>query len=76
MTIEARPFGVGDKVTTKFHPDHRDVVRTVTMVKADREYDGGYAVSVDGGEECSECGQQRGQRIEYVSVEWLERAEP
>jgi hypothetical protein len=63
---------VGDKVKTGYHPNERDVIRTVLSAQEDNQYGSGYAVSADGGEPCKECGCTKGHKIRPIDGDWFE----
>lgn len=64
-------LSVGDKVTTEYAMYEKDIVRTITMIRKDRQYGSGYVASVDGGESCKCCGLTKGKPIENVDAAWF-----
>lgn len=63
MNDNAAPFKVGDRVTTKFHPEQKNIIRNVVSVTEYSGYKSGWAVSVDGGDPCPCCGSRKGSAI-------------
>ena len=60
-----QPFRVGDKVTSMWDPVHGDLIRTVTDVRENANFQSGWAVSADDGEEPST------KRIVLIDSSWF-----
>jgi hypothetical protein len=72
--MKKKPFKIGDRVTTDFYQDERDVVRRVTSVLRSAEFGSGWEVSADGGEVCSACGRRWGTPVERLDSTWFKLA--
>jgi hypothetical protein len=64
---------VGDRVTTAYHPEEAEIVRTVTRVEPYIKSQTGVVASADGGDPCVGCGRPLGRVIGLVDSSWFRK---
>ena len=70
------PFRVGDLVVSEFHTMETAVVRKITAITKDAEYESGFRASADCGCACEKCGRPFARPIERVDAAWFKKANP
>lgn len=74
MTKEKPPFKKGDKVTTTYLLDEKDIVRKVISCTQQLWDKNLFLMNVDEGELCPHCGR-RGRRIRQIGAAWFKKVE-
>lgn len=60
-----QPFQIGDRVTSMWDPVHGDLIRTVTDVRKNPNFQSGWAVSADDG------GEPSTKRVVLIDSSWF-----
>ena len=62
---------VGDRVTTEYRREDKNVVRMVTSVEKFARCTSGWLVAADGGEPCPSCGRPPVPPVPSVDSSWF-----
>jgi len=77
MKLLKGPFKRGDKVTSDFYPDEKDLVRTVTSCIKHPNCQSGWRITADAGEPCPCCNRPGkpiiGAGNNGVDSEWFQK---